>query len=51
MSNLTSLQSIEFGSRCFDGHSEKYIYDHLEDVRYVGGAQYFALRGMTEWFK
>ena len=51
MSNLTSLQSIEFGSRCFDGHSEKYIYQNWEYIRYVGGAQYFALRGMTEWFK
>ena len=47
MSNLTSLQSIEFGQGCYGGHSEIYYYDRSYCKRYVGGAQYFALRGMN----
>ena len=45
MSNLTSLQSIDFGQGCFGGHSEIYYYDGRSYTRYVGGAQSFALRG------
>ena len=47
MSNLTSLQSIDFGQGCFGGHSEQYYYDRYDYTRYVGGAQSFALRGMN----
>lgn len=47
MSNLTSLQNIDFGQGCFGGHSEKYYYDRNYYQRYVGGAQSFALRGMN----
>ena len=47
MTNLTSLQSIDFGQGCFGGHSEIYYYDRSYYKRYVGGAQSFALRGMN----
>ena len=51
MSNLTSVQSIEFGQGCFGGHSEKYVYDRRYYQRYVGGAQSFTLRGINNRMK
>ena len=42
MSNLTSLQSIEFGKRCFGG-----TYDENKRV-WIGGASSFSLIGKTE---
>ena len=45
MSNLTSLQNIDFGQGCFGGHSKTYYIDGRSYTRYVGGAQSFALRG------
>ena len=46
MTNLTSLQSIEFGQWCFGGRTE--VYECWGDYYqgYVGGAQ-FTLRGIN----
>ena len=43
MSNLTSLQSIEFGYSCFGGY--------LERQGSYGGAASFSLIGIIEWMK
>ena len=51
MSNLTSVQSIDFGQGCFGGHSETYEYDRWYYQRYVGGAQSFTLRGINNRMK
>ena len=40
MSNLTSLQSINFGGSCFGGYKD-----------YAGGASSFSLIGIVEWTK
>ena len=45
MSNLTSLQSIEFGQGCFGG-----TYDDNKRV-WIGGASSFSLIGIIERMK
>ena len=47
MSNLTSLQSVEFGQGCFGGRTEVYKYWGDYYQRNVGGAQSFTLRGIN----
>ena len=45
LSNLTSLQSIDFGQGCFGGHSEQYYNNRYYQI-YKGGAPSFTLKGI-----